>query len=86
MFLFGFCSLVLLAFQSGWNVADYINNHDVTLANVSLVDLFPFEQSSLADSNIWFNALVQVIFSTGIGMGVWPVITGKFLYKGDAVR
>lgn len=53
--------------------------------NIAL-EVWPFRESSLVDSAIWFNALVQVIYSTSIGFGVWPVVTGKFLYKGDAVR
>lgn len=40
----------------------------------------------LASSAIWFNALVQVLYSTSIGFGILPVLTGKFLYKGDAVK
>lgn len=86
VFFVGLLSLALLAFQSGWNVADYIHNHDIAVTNVTLLEAWPFDYVSLADSGIWFNALVQVVFSTGIGMGVWPVVTGKFLYKGDAVR
>lgn len=38
------------------------------------------------NSAIWFDALVQVLFSTNIGIGLLPVVTGKFMYKGDAVR
>lgn len=91
IFVFGLTSLGLLAFQIGWNMTGFLNNDingngSIASGNVSIWDLWPFEQSSLADSQLWFNALVQVIFSTGIGFGVWPVVTGKFLYKGDAVR
>lgn len=35
---------------------------------------------------MWFSALMQVIFALNCGLGVLPMITGKFLYKGDAVR
>ena len=48
--------------------------------------MWPFDYNILKNSTIWFNALVQVIFSTNIGFGALPVITGKYLYKGDAVR
>lgn len=69
-------------------MADYINtfNADALANGTSIIEVWPFDQSSLLDSSIWFSALIQVIFSTGIGFGVWPVLTGKFLYKGDAVR
>lgn len=49
-------------------------------------ELWPFDNKLLSNSSLWFNALVQVIFSTNIGIGALPVITSKFLYKGDAVR
>lgn len=45
-----------------------------------------FDADALRSSDIWLAAVVQVIASAGIGVGVWPVLTGKFLYKGDAVR
>lgn len=48
--------------------------------------MWPFNYNNFNDSTIWFNALVQVIFSTNIGIGALPVLSGKFLYKGDAVR
>lgn len=50
----------------------------VSMPNVA--DILPI------DSGIWFDALVQVLFSTNIGIGLLPVVTGKFIYKGDAVR
>lgn len=82
IFILGLCSLSLLAFLSGWNVADFINRDP----SDSFAAMWPFDPTPLTSSAIWFSALVQVIFSTGIGVGVWPVLTGKFLYKGDAVR
>ena len=48
--------------------------------------MWPFRLDFLRQSSTWFYALVQVIFSTQIGVGVLPVMTGKFLYKGDAIR
>lgn len=77
------CSLALLAFLSGWNVADFINRDT---SSVLIAEMWPFDPTPLTNSTIWFSALVQVLYSTNIGVGVWPVLTGKFLYKGDAVR
>lgn len=71
------------------NTNNYSSNSSSTsefMSPLPFIDMWLFEKSSLADSSIWFNALVQVIYSTGIGFGIWPVVTGKFLYKGDAVR
>ena len=48
--------------------------------------MWPFKLELFQDSSTWFYALIQVIFSTNIGVGALPVMTGKFLYKGDAVR
>lgn len=70
---------MLLVFQTGWSVTQFIGKN-------AEIEAWPFRESSLLDSAMWFNALLQVIYSTSIGFGVWPVITGKFLYKGDAVR
>ncbi|KAJ6640707.1 Sodium- and chloride-dependent glycine transporter 2 [Pseudolycoriella hygida] len=77
--MIGFCTLILLVFQTGWSVTHFIGKN-------ILIEVWPFRESSLLDSALWFSALLQVIYSTSIGFGVWPVITGKFLYKGDAVR
>ena len=52
----------------------------------SFPEMWPFNLSILKDSSTWFYALIQVIFSTNIGVGAIPVISGKFLYKGDAVK
>lgn len=49
-------------------------------------ELWGFDSTLLAESNIWFNALMQVLFSVNGGFGALPMLTGKFLYKGDAVR
>lgn len=51
-----------------------------TVSAPTIADILP------TDSGIWFDALVQVLFSTNIGIGLLPVVTGKFIYKGDAVR
>lgn len=77
------CSLALLAFLSGWNVAEFINRD---ASSVLIAEMWPFDPTPLTNSTIWFGALVQMLYSTNIGVGVWPVLTGKFLYKGDAVR
>lgn len=79
IYLFGFLALVLLIFETGWEVTKAINDEYVP-------GLWPFYPESFADSTLWFNALVQVIYSLNIGIGAVPVITGKFLYKGDAIK
>ena len=84
IFFIGIICMSLIAFQTGWRATDYINNGNIT--DLLQMDMWLFEKTSLSDSSIWFNALIQVIFSTSIGFGSWPVLTGKFLYKGDAVR
>lgn len=76
-------TLVLLAFQTGWETTKIINHKkdfSISVSINTMQDILPL------DSGIWFNALVQVLFSTNIGIGALPVITGKFIYKGDAVR
>ncbi|KAG4066240.1 hypothetical protein HA402_000464 [Bradysia odoriphaga] len=77
--LIGLCTLMLLVFQTGWSVTHFISK-------TILIEVLPFRVTSLLDSAVWFSALLQVIYSTSVGFGVWPVVTGKFLYKGDAVR
>ncbi|XP_021698767.1 sodium- and chloride-dependent neutral and basic amino acid transporter B(0+) isoform X1 [Aedes aegypti] len=79
IYLFGFLALVLLIFETGWEVTKAINDEYVP-------GLWPFYPESFADSTLWFNALVQVIYSLNIGIGAVPVITGQFLYKGDAIK
>lgn len=69
----------MLAFQTGWEITQSI--YDIEFLNI-----WPFNENLFGSSLLWFNSLVQVIFSTNIGIGVLPVVTGKFLYKGDAVR
>uniref|UniRef100_A0A336MYS6 CSON006556 protein n=1 Tax=Culicoides sonorensis TaxID=179676 RepID=A0A336MYS6_CULSO len=79
MFLLGFCTMVLLIFQTGWDVTRSINEQNFPT-------FWSFNYGLLTQSTIWFNALVQVVFSLNIGVGALPVLTGKFLYKGDAVK
>ncbi|XP_053662125.1 sodium- and chloride-dependent neutral and basic amino acid transporter B(0+) [Anopheles marshallii] len=79
VYLFGFAALILLIFETGWEVTKAINEQ-------YFPDLWPFHPESFADSTVWFNALVQVIYSLNIGFGAVPVLTGKFLYKGDAIK
>lgn len=74
-------SLSLLIFQTGWEATKAVNSkndHEITITSITLNDI--------QNGDIWFDALVQVLFSTNIGIGLLPVITGKFIYKGDAVR
>lgn len=77
--MLGFATLALLIFQTGWQVTSTIQSGIVQ-------ELWPFRLDILYQSSTWFYALIQVIFSTQIGVGAIPVMTGKFLYKGDAVR
>lgn len=90
VYALGLTALFLLAALAGWNITGLVNGTSNATAGGpafgELLTLWPFDAAALADSDIWFAALVQVIGSTGIGVGVWPVLTGKFLYKGDAVR
>uniref|UniRef100_A0A2M4CHJ6 Putative sodium/chloride dependent transporter n=1 Tax=Anopheles darlingi TaxID=43151 RepID=A0A2M4CHJ6_ANODA len=79
IYLFGFVALTLLIFETGWEVTKSINEQYIP-------ELWPFHPESFADSTLWFNALVQVIYSLNIGIGAVPVLTGKFLYKGDAIK
>ncbi|XP_053676848.1 sodium- and chloride-dependent neutral and basic amino acid transporter B(0+) [Anopheles nili] len=79
VYLFGFAALALLVFETGWEVTKSINEQ-------YFPELWPFHPESFADSTVWFNALVQVIYSLNIGFGAVPVLTGKFLYKGDAIK
>uniref|UniRef100_A0A1B0C4T3 Transporter n=1 Tax=Glossina palpalis gambiensis TaxID=67801 RepID=A0A1B0C4T3_9MUSC len=48
--------------------------------------LWPFTEQNLRDSNLWFSALMQIVFAMNCGFGILPMLTGKYLYKGDAVR
>lgn len=77
----GLMSLGLLIFQTGWEATKAVNSkndHEINITSITL--------HGIQNGDIWFDALVQVLFSTNIGIGLLPVITGKFIYKGDAVR
>lgn len=85
----GATAFALLCGLVGWSAVDLLgSSSDAAEALAALLrTLRPFDGGQqLGDSDIWFAAVVQVCCSTGIGVGVWPVLTGKFLYKGDAVR
>lgn len=80
--ILGGLALAVLTFLTGWSITAAID--DQSILKIPL--LFDTTFAVFADSDIWFDALVQVIFSTMIGVGVMPVLTGKYLYKGDAVQ
>jgi solute carrier family 6 (neurotransmitter transporter), invertebrate len=77
--MFGLVTLALLLGQTGWQIGN-------TIAAGVFPDAWPFHADVLAQSSTWFYALVQVALSLQIGVGAVPVVTGKFLYKGDALR
>ncbi|KAM8709089.1 hypothetical protein ACLKA7_015976 [Drosophila subpalustris] len=79
LFVYGLAGLFLLCALTGWEVRNSFSRH-------YFPQLWPYDSSLLAESNIWFNALMQVLFSVNCGFGSLPMLTGKFLYKGDAVR
>lgn len=79
IYLFGIIGLSLLLLETGWDIAKSIDKNIIPRVN-------PAVYETLADSSLWFSALVQVILSTQIGVGAVPVLTGKYLYKGDAVK
>ncbi|XP_032290643.1 sodium-dependent nutrient amino acid transporter 1 isoform X1 [Drosophila virilis] len=79
LFVYGLAGLCLLCALTGWEVRNSFSRH-------YFPELWSFDSAQLAESNIWFNALMQVLFSVNCGFGAMPMLTGKFLYKGDAVR
>ncbi|XP_053956630.1 sodium-dependent nutrient amino acid transporter 1 isoform X1 [Anastrepha ludens] len=79
LFFFGILGFALLCCLTGWEVHN-------SFQRSYFPELWPFDSTLLLDSNIWFNALMQVLFATNCGFGALPAVTGKFLYKGDAVR
>uniref|UniRef100_A0A0K8UXH4 Sodium-and chloride-dependent GABA transporter 1 n=2 Tax=Bactrocera latifrons TaxID=174628 RepID=A0A0K8UXH4_BACLA len=79
LFFFGILGFLLLCCLTGWEVHN-------SFQRSYFPELWPFDSTLLMDSNIWFNALMQVLFATNCGFGALPAVTGKFLYKGDAVR
>lgn len=79
----GLVTLGLLIFETGWEATKAVNSKkdpQITITSIAIEDILPFK------GDIWYDALVQVLLSTNIAVGVLPVITGKFIYKGDAVR
>lgn len=79
----GLVTLGLLIFETGWEATKAVNSKkdpQITITSITIEDILPFK------GDIWYDALVQVLLSTNIAVGVLPVITGKFIYKGDAVR
>lgn len=58
--MIGMCTLMLLVFQTGWSVTHFISKN-------ILIEVWPFRESALMNSDLWFNALLQVIYSTSIG-------------------
>lgn len=79
IYIFGTIGLSLLLLETGWDIARSIDKNIVP-------EMMPVAFENLADSSLWFSALIQVILSTQIGVGAIPVLTGKYLYKGDAVK
>ncbi|XP_037933038.1 sodium-dependent nutrient amino acid transporter 1-like isoform X1 [Teleopsis dalmanni] len=79
LFFFGVIGFFMLCCLAGWEVNNSLNRS-------YFPQLWPFDSTLLLESNIWFNALMQVLFSINCGFGALPMLTGKFLYKGDAVR
>lgn len=79
IYFFGILGLSLLLLETGWDIAQTIDKKMAFRVPPAVFD-------RLDDSSLWFSALVQVILSTQIGVGVIPVLTGKYLYKGDAVK
>lgn len=76
-------TLGLLIFETGWEATKAVNSKkdpNITITSIAIEDILPI------NGDIWYDALVQVLLSSNIAMGVLPVITGKFIYKGDAVR
>lgn len=77
----GLVTLGLLIFETGWEATKAVNSKkdpQITITSITI--------EHILNCDIWYDALVQVIMSTNIAIGVLPVITGKFIYKGDAVR
>lgn len=83
LLMFGIIAMGILIFETGWQINNLIMDER---QQFRMSNLWPAKIVFLAESSTWFNALVQMIFSLQIGVGTLPVITGKFLYKGDAVR
>ncbi|KAM7355172.1 solute carrier family member bloated tubules isoform 1-T2 [Cochliomyia hominivorax] len=81
LFIFGLLGFLLLCCVTGWEIYNTLDK-----PTPYFPPLYGFVKEYLYESNLWFSALMQVIFALNCGFGVLPMITGKFLYKGDAVR
>ncbi|XP_031620612.1 sodium- and chloride-dependent GABA transporter 1 isoform X2 [Contarinia nasturtii] len=79
----GLVSLGLLIFETGWEATKAVNSEKdlpIPITSITIEHILPI------NSDIWYDALVQVLLSSNIAIGVLPIVTGKFIYKGDAVR
>lgn len=63
-------------FQIIWQLKSILKNDYLA------PQMWPFNFSSLTESNTWFDALTQVILSTQVGQGSLPIIVGKLVHKG----
>lgn len=79
----GFLTLGLLIFETGWEATKAVNSKKDPQLNITSITV---EKILPLNGDIWYDALVQVLLSTNIAIGLLPVVTGKFIYKGDAVR
>lgn len=76
-------TLGLLIFETGWEATKAVNSKKDPQLNITSITI---EKILPLNGDIWYDALVQVLLSTNIAIGLLPVITGKFIYKGDAIR
>lgn len=81
--IIGIVTLGLLIFETGWEATKVVNSKKDPPINITAITI---EHILPLNGDIWYDALVQVLLSTNIAIGVLPVFTGKFIYKGDAVR
>ncbi|TMW47312.1 hypothetical protein DOY81_007604 [Sarcophaga bullata] len=81
LFTFGLLGFLLLCCITGLEIHNSLDK-----ITPYFPPLYGFTKEYLYESNLWFSALMQVIFALNCGFGVLPMLTGKFLYKGDAVR
>ncbi|XP_055323808.1 sodium- and chloride-dependent GABA transporter 1 isoform X1 [Sitodiplosis mosellana] len=79
----GLVTLGLLIFETGWEATKAVNSKKDPQLNITSITV---EKILPLNGDIWYDALVQVLLSTNIAIGLLPVVTGKFIYKGDAVR
>lgn len=79
----GLVTLGLLIFETGWEATKAVNSEKDPPFNITSITI---DRILPLNGDIWYDALVQVLLSSNIAIGVLPVVTGKFIYKGDAVR